>query len=186
MENFQGLFLFLITLAWLCDMSRQLRLEQRLVIKFMTAQGSTPIQCWRNLCNVYGEAALGKTRVRAWHKQFREGDLQTKTSDKAQPGRPKSGRCCLHIDKVQTQLQQEQQPPECPERQCKGSSGKTYSSVMSVPNSCQGSLQMNKRLSESRSVSPIWTDSTKRASPSCRESSQATRVPSTLLTLTQK
>ncbi len=101
------LFLLTFLLFCLADMSRQLCLEQRSVIKFMSAQGATPIACWRNLREVYGDSALGKTRVRAWHKHFREGDIHSGTADKAWPGRPRSGRCRLHIEKIDQQLQQD-------------------------------------------------------------------------------
>ncbi len=102
--EFYGLFFFFFLL---CVMSRQARLEQRSIIKFLCAQGNTPIQCWRGLEAVYGERALGKTQVRAWHKTFRTGDMETPTKDKARPGRPRSGRCGSNIDKVETQLQQD-------------------------------------------------------------------------------
>ncbi len=98
---FKVCFPVLLLLFCSTNMSQQLRVEQRSVIKYLCAQGTTPIQCWRRLQEVYGASALGKTRVRAWHKQFWEGDLQTTTKNKACPGRPRSGRCRLHIEKVQ-------------------------------------------------------------------------------------
>ncbi len=89
------------------DMSRQARLEQRSVIKLLCAQGNTPIQCWCALGVVYGDRALGKTQVRAWHKTFRTGDIETPTKDQPRPGRPRSGRSATNIQKVDTQLQQD-------------------------------------------------------------------------------
>lgn len=101
---FYGLF---FGLFWISDMARQARLEQRSIIKFLCHQGNTPIQCWRGLEAVYGDRALGKTQVRAWHKTFRNGDLQTSTKDKAHTGRPRSGRSQTNIATVDTQLQQD-------------------------------------------------------------------------------
>ncbi len=57
----------------------QSRVDQRAVIKF---QDKTPIQCWRELQAVYGNVALGKMQVQHWHKVYRNGDLQTSTTDK--------------------------------------------------------------------------------------------------------
>ncbi len=88
-------------------MSRDCRVEQRSVIKFLCVRGAMPIQCWRKLSKVYGEAALRKTQVRAWHKRFKEGDIDTATKDKPRPGRPRSGRSAVKINLVDNQLQQD-------------------------------------------------------------------------------
>ncbi len=89
-------------------MSHQCRLEQRSVIKFLSAQGATPIQCWRQLQAVYGpQRALGKTQTRAWHQTFREGDLDTSNKDKPRSGRGRSGRSQQNIAAVQAQVNQD-------------------------------------------------------------------------------
>ncbi len=90
-----------------CTMSMQSRVDQRTVIKFLVAQGATPIMCWRQLNEVYGDQALGKTQTRFWHKKFREGNLDTVTKDAPRSGRARSGRSALHIDKIRTQLDQD-------------------------------------------------------------------------------
>ncbi len=89
-------------------MSHQCRVEQRTVIKFLANQGATPIQCWRQLCNVYGaDCTLGKTQTRAWHKKFRQGDLQTETKDKQRSGRARTGRSQQNITLIQRQVEQD-------------------------------------------------------------------------------
>ncbi len=107
MELFFWFPLLLLVVVVVPEMSRQCRLEQRSIIKFLCAQGNTPIQCWRGLEAVYGEASLGKTQVRAWHKKFRTGDLTTGTTDKPRPGHPCSGRSGKNIALVDNQLQQD-------------------------------------------------------------------------------
>ncbi len=89
-------------------MSHQCRLEQRSVIKFLVKQGAMPIQCWRQLEAVYGPArALGKTQTRAWHKKFREGDLDTNTKDQHRSGRGRTGRSQTNINLIQAQVNQD-------------------------------------------------------------------------------
>lgn len=89
-------------------MSHQCCLEQRSVIKFLVWQGATPIDCWRQLQTVYGAGqALGKTQTRAWHKKFREGNMDTETKDRPRSGRGQSGRSQININAIQTQLAQD-------------------------------------------------------------------------------
>ncbi len=72
-------------------MSLQCRVEQRTVIKFMVAQGATPIHCWRQLQQVYGQRALGKTQTQHWHKTFLNGTIDSITKDAPRSGHGWSG-----------------------------------------------------------------------------------------------
>ncbi len=99
------LLLFQLTFVVVLDMSLQCRVEQRTVIKFMVAQGATPIACWRQLDRVFGEHALGKTQTRYWHKKFKAGDIDSVTKDAPRSGRVCSGRSAENIQKVETQLE---------------------------------------------------------------------------------
>ena len=90
-----------------CEMSHQCRVEQRSVIKFLVKQGATPIQCWRQLQAVYGNRSLGKTQTRAWHKMFKQGDLDTAVKDKPRSGRGQSGRSPVNIQAIQAQVEQD-------------------------------------------------------------------------------
>ena len=56
---------------------------------------------------MYGEAALGKTQVRHWHKTFKQGDIETSMKDLPRSGRPRSGRSNQNITLVDNQLQQD-------------------------------------------------------------------------------
>ncbi len=82
----------------------QCRLEQRAVIKFLVAQDKSPIQCWHDLQEVYGNRGLGKTRVCHWHKLFKMGGADTPTADKKHPGCKRSSRTDANIEKVRTLL----------------------------------------------------------------------------------
>ncbi len=64
--------------------------EQRVTLKFLVKSGQTPIQCWRSLRQVWGDATMCKTQVRVWHKQFVSG--QNEVKDAARRGRPRT-RC---------------------------------------------------------------------------------------------
>ncbi len=108
MEFWSVFSLVLSVVCWCSDMAQHCRLEQHGIIKFLAHQRATPIKCWRQLCNVYGvDRALGKTQVRAWHKKFLQGDLDTETKDHPCTGRPRRGRSQDNINKVKEQLQQD-------------------------------------------------------------------------------
>ncbi len=63
-------------------------LDQRQNLKFMVAEGLTPVECWRCLEAVYGEETMSKPTVRHWHLQFKEGDGHTPVTDLVRCGRP--------------------------------------------------------------------------------------------------
>ncbi len=83
----------------------QCRIEQRAMIKFMVAQDKSPIQCWRDLQEVYGARALGKTRVRHWHKLFSTGNQDTPTADQKHPGQSRSARTDHNIELIHDLLE---------------------------------------------------------------------------------
>ncbi len=64
------------------------RVEQRTVLKFLCKSGKTPIECWRQMREVFGDRTMSKGRVRVWHKQFSQGEERVK--DRPKSGRPKS------------------------------------------------------------------------------------------------
>ncbi len=80
------------------------REDQRTVIKFLVAEGHTPIQIWRRLHDVYGEATLGKTQVRMWCKRFKEGDGHEPVTDMARSGRPRTAITRGSVNRVQAEL----------------------------------------------------------------------------------
>ncbi len=111
-------------------MSHQCQLEQRSVIKFLVKQGATPIQCWHQLEAVYGaEQALGKTQTRAWHKKFREGDLDTVIKDQPRSGCGRSGHSQTNINVIQTQVNQDRRQSV---RQISAETGISRSSVQRI------------------------------------------------------
>ncbi len=68
----------------------QTLVDQQSVIKFLAIQNSTPIQCWHQLRDVYGDSVLGKTQVHHWHKIFKNSPLDAPTADKKRTGRHRS------------------------------------------------------------------------------------------------
>ncbi len=88
-------------------MQKATREEQRTIIKFLVAEGATPIQIWQHLQNVFGESALGKTQVRMWCKRFKEGDGHEPVTDLPRTGRPRTAIVKRTIDRVQQELDED-------------------------------------------------------------------------------
>ena len=63
-------------------------LDQRQNLKFMVAEGLSPVDCWRHMEAVYGEDVMSKPTVRRWHLRFKEGDGHTPVTDFDRSGRP--------------------------------------------------------------------------------------------------
>ncbi len=91
----------LIVLAQIVTISE--RKEQRATLKFLSKSGFSPIECWRQLKNVWADKTLGKTQIWVWHKQFLNG--QAETSDKKRPGQPRTKTTADNIQKVSELLQ---------------------------------------------------------------------------------
>ncbi len=85
-------------------MEKSAREEQRIIIKFLVAEGATPIQIWGHLQNVFGEQSLGKTQVRMWCRHFKEGDGHEPVTDLPRSGRPRTAIVKRTIDRVQQEL----------------------------------------------------------------------------------
>ncbi len=72
--------------------------EQRDTLKFLTKSGCTPIQCWRQLHDVWGDRMMSKTQVRVWHKRFLSGS--DTVADLPRSGRPRSVRTQDNVDMI--------------------------------------------------------------------------------------
>ena len=83
------------------------REDQRTVIKFLVAEGHTPIQIWRRLVNVHGDDALGKIQVRMWVKRFKDSDGHEPVSDMPRSGRPWTAITRRTVTRVQQELDQD-------------------------------------------------------------------------------
>ncbi len=79
--------------------------EQRVVIKFLTASGKRPKECYRELEAVFGADAMSVAQVGVWHRRFRGGDMSVK--DKVRSGRPASVNTPGNRDKNRTALNQD-------------------------------------------------------------------------------
>ncbi len=66
------------------NVNMERHLEQQATLKFLVASGHTPIQCFRQMREVYGDQSLGITQVRHWHQSLPSGMLLKK------PGCPQS------------------------------------------------------------------------------------------------
>ncbi len=88
--------------------SMQRLIDQRQNLKFLVAEGLSPVQCWNRLAAVYGEEVMSKPTVRRWHIKFREGDGHTPVSDALQSGRPKEQSTPAKIQAVQAAIEEDQ------------------------------------------------------------------------------
>ena len=79
----------------------QKHLDQRQNLKFLVAEGHTPIECWHRLLRVYGkEETMSKPTVRRWHKRFKEGDGLTPVTDHIRTGCPRTQTMPKKIEAV--------------------------------------------------------------------------------------
>ncbi len=107
--------LFLVTF-WVClqpfqatDMTdKQCKSEQRVALKFLVHSGKKPCECLQSLRAVFGPRTMSETQIRFWHKCFKEGDMQTSTTDRPRSGRPRSQQTHNNIESVRTLLQSNQ------------------------------------------------------------------------------
>lgn len=81
------------------------REEQRVALKFLYKSGSTPIQCWRSLSQVFGTDTMSKTQVRVWCRQFSAG--QTSVKDNPKSRRPRSQQTEENKAKVEELVHQD-------------------------------------------------------------------------------
>ena len=70
------------------------RIRQRSVIEFLTAEGEMPIRILEMLKNVYGDATVDVSTVRRCVRRCKEAEEQTSLADETRSGRP-AGDCCI-------------------------------------------------------------------------------------------
>ena len=81
--------------------SMDLRLKQRAVIEFLTAEGCSPIEIFYRMKAVYGEMCLDVSTVRRWTRRSREENPSESTvHDQARSGRPLSASDSKHQSRV--------------------------------------------------------------------------------------
>ena len=64
------------------------RIRQRSVVEFLTAEGEMPIRLHERLKNVYGDATVDVGTVRRWVRGCKEAEGQTRLTDETRSGRP--------------------------------------------------------------------------------------------------
>ncbi len=81
-----------LVLFWLSFMApsptMDAKVEQRTILCFLVCEGKKPIECWRQMTNVFRAATMSKSRMQVWHKCFLQGHDSIK--DDKHTGRPKS------------------------------------------------------------------------------------------------
>ncbi len=77
--------------------------EQHTIVKFLSKSGHTPMQCWRQMREVYNDRTMTPKTVRVWSKKFANGEVSVK--DKARSGRPRSAHTQANIDSVRQVIQ---------------------------------------------------------------------------------
>lgn len=73
-------------------------IAQRIVIKFLAAEGVKPAEILRRLTAQFGEETLSRARVFAWHKQFVEG--RERVENECHDRRPRTSITAGNIDSV--------------------------------------------------------------------------------------
>jgi len=76
------------------------RIRQRSVIEFLTAEGEMPIRLHERLENVYGDATVDVSTVRRWVHRCKEAEGQTRLADETQNGRPATAVTPGNIQRV--------------------------------------------------------------------------------------
>lgn len=77
-----------------------IRIRQRSVIEFLTAEGETPIRIHERLKNVYGDATVDVSTVRRWVRRCNEAAGQTPLADEKRSGRPVTAVTPCNIQRV--------------------------------------------------------------------------------------
>ncbi|XP_056636775.1 protein GVQW3-like [Diorhabda sublineata] len=73
-------------------------IAQRIVIKFLAAEGVKPAEILRRLTAQFGEKTLSRARVFAWHKQFVEG--RERVENESHDRTPRTSITAGNIDSV--------------------------------------------------------------------------------------
>ncbi|VVC39540.1 Hypothetical protein CINCED_3A020937 [Cinara cedri] len=75
-----------------------LKIEQRVNLKFLVKLKKSPTECLKMLSEVYGKDTMSRTRVFEWHKKFKDGREGVK--DDEHPGRPCTSKSDENVDKI--------------------------------------------------------------------------------------
>lgn len=73
--------------------------SQRIIIKFLTAEGVPPAEIFGRLKAQFGEECLSKTRVYSWAKEFREG--RDRVENQPHSRRPRTSVTSENVEKVE-------------------------------------------------------------------------------------
>lgn len=73
-------------------------IAQRVIIKFLAAEGAKPTEILRRLTAQFGEETLSRARVFAWHKQFVEG--RDRVENESHDRRPRTSIKANNISSV--------------------------------------------------------------------------------------
>ncbi len=82
------------------------KIEQRTVLSFLVCEGKSPNECWRQMCTVFSDRMMSKSRIWVWHKRFKQGRNNFK--DDKHTGRPHTGRSQDNIKRIQAALTRNQ------------------------------------------------------------------------------
>ena len=75
-----------------------LKIEQRINLKFLVKLKKTPTECFQLLKEVFGDNCMSRTQVFKWHKRFLEGREAVEDDERA--GRPVTSRTDKNIEKL--------------------------------------------------------------------------------------
>jgi len=78
--------MLLVRVRLYCRKMLDIKIEQRVNIKFLVKLKKTAAESFRVLCEVYGEECLSRARVFEWHKRFCSGREDVEDDDRS--GRP--------------------------------------------------------------------------------------------------
>jgi len=79
-----------------------IRIKQRAVIEFLTAEKFPPLEIHKRMQAVCGDQCVDVSTVRRWVRRFKDGELgQADLSDKTRSGRPVTASDQLHQDRVE-------------------------------------------------------------------------------------
>jgi len=81
------------------------RLEQRYCIKSCQKFGDSQVETIRKIQRVFGDDAMGITRINEWYNRFKDGS--TSVDSDARSGRPSTSRNEELIDQVRTLVMQD-------------------------------------------------------------------------------